>query len=711
MKRRLRLPVAIGILAVLLTGNAAAMTADGVPYTTYQYTYDGIAVASPHAYIPQDYVTAEDWGAGLLKEPTDLKTAADGRLYLSDSGNNRILVLNADLTLNRVIEQFDNGGQPDTFSNPTGLYPMKDGRLFVCDQDNQRILELDENDRLIRLIAKPAEELLPEDYNFSPSRIAVDNWGRIYVISEGTTYGIMEFSAEGVFRSFVGAQKVDLSPVEKLWRAIFTKEQIARSYVATPINYNNLAVDEEGFFYATSEHANVQMVASEIQSRSKSGDFLPVKKFNFNGDDILKRNGWFPPAGDISFPMTDPDGTAGPLWASTISAVALSENGSYFLMDSKRNKIFGYDSEGNLLYAFGGTGMGRGQFQLLTSIAYRDGDLFALDSLQGTITRFVRTEYGELVHDTIALAANREYDQVQAGWEAILRENNNFTLAWQGMGEAALRSGDNQAAMDYFERAGYLEGYSKAFVRWRKEAAGQYAWAILLAAAILIAMVIWLFRRANRFNKRPAPPRRRLGDHLVYAMHVIFHPFDGFWDIKHESRGSKAGATILLAAAALSLIVREMITGFQYNGGERSDPLVWLLVFAGVVTLFCVSNWCLTSLTDGKGSMGDIYVTVGYSVTPLVLMSIPIGALTNLLSINEAGFISVFTAIAFLWTGLLLFFGCMTTHEYSFGKNILSVILTLVGMLILLFIGFLLFNLFGRIASFVENIVAELSLR
>lgn len=46
MKRRLRLPVAIGILAVLLTGNAAAMTADGVPYTTYQYTYDGIAVAS-----------------------------------------------------------------------------------------------------------------------------------------------------------------------------------------------------------------------------------------------------------------------------------------------------------------------------------------------------------------------------------------------------------------------------------------------------------------------------------------------------------------------------------------------------------------------------------------------------------------------------------------------------------------------------------------
>lgn len=69
--------------------------------------------------------------------------------------------------------------------------------------------------------------------------------------------------------------------------------------MATPINYNNLAVDEEGFFYATSEHANVQMVASEIQSRSKSGDFLPVKKFNFNGDDILKRNGWFPARREI----------------------------------------------------------------------------------------------------------------------------------------------------------------------------------------------------------------------------------------------------------------------------------------------------------------------------------------------------------------------------------------------------------------------------
>lgn len=33
---------------------------------------------------------------------------------------------------------------------------------------------------------------------------------------------------------------------------------------------------------------------------------------------------------------------------------------------------------------------------------------------------------------------------------------------------------------------------------------------------------------------------------LRYALYVIFHPFDGFWDIKHEQRGTATAATIIL---------------------------------------------------------------------------------------------------------------------------------------------------------------------
>ena len=33
---------------------------------------------------------------------------------------------------------------------------------------------------------------------------------------------------------------------------------------------------------------------------------------------------------------------------------------------------------------------------------------------------------------------------------------------------------------------------------------------------------------------------------MKYAKYVLFHPFDGFWDLTHEKRGSFAAATTFL---------------------------------------------------------------------------------------------------------------------------------------------------------------------
>ena len=38
----------------------------------------------------------------------------------------------------------------------------------------------------------------------------------------------------------------------------------------------------------------------------------------------------------------------------------------------------------------------------------------------------------------------------------------------------------------------------------------------------------------------------RYRDSLRYALHCIVRPFDGFWDLTHEKRGSMAAAIQLL---------------------------------------------------------------------------------------------------------------------------------------------------------------------
>jgi hypothetical protein len=109
--------------------------------------------------------------------------------------------------------------------------------------------------------------------------------------------------------------------------------------------------------------------------------------------------------------------------------------------------------------------------------------------------------------------------------------------------------------------------------------------------------------------------------------------------------------------------------------------------------------------------MKDIFTVVGYSCIPLILMSGPVTLMSNILTADEAGFVTLFIYVAYIWTAFLLFTGIMTAHEYSLGQNILSIIFTLVGMIVIIFLAFLLINLGGRIASFVSSLVNEIGLR
>ena len=127
--------------------------------------------------------------------------------------------------------------------------------------------------------------------------------------------------------------------------------------------------------------------------------------------------------------------------------------------------------------------------------------------------------------------------------------------------------------------------------------------------------------------------------------------------------------------------------------------------------LFMAANWCLTTLFDGEGSFKDIFVACTYSLAPMILILIPVTIASNFVLAEEANILGVITTFAFIWMGLLLFFGVMVTHDYTIGKNFAITLFTIVGMICIMFIAILFSTLLGKLVSFVTNIVTELQFR
>ena len=182
--------------------------------------------------------------------------------------------------------------------------------------------------------------------------------------------------------------------------------------------------------------------------------------------------------------------------------------------------------------------------------------------------------------------------------------------------------------------------------------------------------------------------------------------------MKHEKRGNFKAGIFFVALTIGAYIYNGMGKSFWYDPYNEGISIVGELT--GVLVpfaLWVVANWCLTTLFEGEGSFKDICLATCYSLIPLPIMMIPATILTHILTLDESAIITLLISVGYVWTGMLLFFGVMVTHDYSFSKNILTVLGTLAGMVIIMFLVLLFSGLFGKIVSFITNIYTELSLR
>ncbi len=712
MKKLFRILLIVLALLMVLPGVIGAKT----PYATYTYSSQGEVLASPTAYVPDIVIDYKYMGlGGALSDPRDLFVGPDNRVYIVDAKANIVYAFDRYYKFLFQIDSFINDqGVPDTFANPSGVF-VNEENIYVCDADKNRIVMFDTEGNFEKIIPEPKSNYFEEGSIYKPVACVVDDYGRLFVVSSTTYQGIIVLNTDGDFFGFIGAQKVSVSALDLLLQNFQSesKKKGAMEFVST--EFNNITIDDQNFIYVTTSSIADADLEGAIKSKDKGGDYAPVKKLNASGADVMKRNGFYPPSGEVKIPQATTSDTTitGP---SRIVDVAMGPEGTWSIVDEKRSKIFTYDSNGNLLFAFGDKiGTQIGNIESVAAIAYQGSNILVLDKASKSVIRFRRTEYADLLFEALRHDNERLYDATIDDWSEILKRNNNFDAAYIQIGKSLYRQGEYEEAMNYYKAAYDTTNYSEAFKEIRKEWANKYFWTIpIVLVAAFIALGKFL-GYAGKVNKRTALKvgRKSLKEELLYAFHVIVHPFDGFWDLKHEKRGSIRSAFTILLITILVYFYNTIGQGYIFNP-RPSTAFNLMGALAAVVApllLWVVANWCLTTLFEGEGSMKDIFIACCYCLTPLPLLILPATIASNFLIENEGGIITLLTSFAYIWMILLLFFAMMVTHDYSVGKNILTCVSSIVGMAFLMFIGILFSSLVGKMISFVTNIIVEINYR
>ena len=209
------------------------------------------------------------------------------------------------------------------------------------------------------------------------------------------------------------------------------------------------------------------------------------------------------------------------------------------------------------------------------------------------------------------------------------------------------------------------------------------------------------------------PALTRYKESLKYALYIMTHPFDGFWDLTHEKRGSMAAANTLLILTFLTNLWAMRFTNFMFNNVRWERVNIWSQV-AGILApllLYVVANWCLTTLFDGKGRMKDVYMGMCYSLTPYILITNPITIISNFVTAEEGAFLAYFDTLAIGWAFVLILISVMQIHDYSLGKAIIAILFSAVGMMIIVFLVMLFFSLVSDAIAFFISIGKEIMLR
>jgi len=460
------------------------------PLQAYNYSYYEEPIHSAPAKIIKDVITSDEMRLEYdgdvhdirMTNPVDVFVHND-IIYIVDNEQDKLIMLDSDYNVIREYPssipthpEHPSNLTPDLLLNgPRGIH-VNDDSIAIADTDNGRIVIFDHNFNKIDEFGRPDDVSFEQtEMEYRPRKLTRDSTGRLYVVAQGVYEGIIELNPDGTFTRYTGVTRVAISPLEIFWMNFMTEQQRAQMMLRLPPTFINVHMDSRNFLYAVSNPAD-DTVGDEM-----------IKRINPRGLDVLKTQGFFPPKGDVDFVLDSEVVENGP---SSFSDITVNDYGMYNVLDNKRGRIFTYDQEGNLLYITGQMGSQRGDFSNPRAIDYHGEDLLVVDSGNRSLIIYENTEFGSLVNLATKQYFNSEYAAAAETWREVLRLNANYYLAYRGIGRAALRNGEFEKALGYFELSNDHHNYSLAYAEYRNMRLETYFPFIMGGISLLI---IYLF--------------------------------------------------------------------------------------------------------------------------------------------------------------------------------------------------------------------------
>ncbi len=479
------------LLAACLILSSTAFAADGSSNVYQGYTYDFFrnVKSTPAPFVLSQVIDSSSVTktGRTIETVTDIATSEDGRIFIVDRTNSIIYVLNERGEYESFIKNIKNADKKNaqvngvnvTLTNPEGcFYHEKADELYVCDTGNQRILVLDgaNNYAFKRAILRPDD--MSGVTEFKPSKIAVDNADRIYVVVLSSYEGIIELNEDGTFSRYFGVNEPQINMVDFLWKSIASdkqKEKMGKTFAPA---FNNITLDGEGF---------VMAVTSDAASADK------VFRLNFAGANVLREMGNTMVIGDLKTEN-----------ASAFVDIAVKPYGTYALVDKTYGHVFLYNFDGELLCVFGSKGSAVGQFKNPSSIAWLGDKLIIGDSDLKSAYIYEPTEFGSALLKAGEAYYNGDWDIATGYFQDVLRLCANLETAYVGIGKNLLMKEDYEGAMYNFKLGNNREFYSKAYKGYRTIVMKDNFWIIALVAVVFIGAVLGSEVSYHRKQKKGA---------------------------------------------------------------------------------------------------------------------------------------------------------------------------------------------------------------
>lgn len=669
-------------------------------YTNYYYEQNGnksVLVEDRAVFEYENVISGQSLGLNTFYHIEDICVGPNGKVFVLDSGNNRVVVLKNDFTLDYVINEFTKNGDAIELNEPKGIYVSDKNELFISDTENERVVICDLKGVVKKELTIPDSELIPGDFKFNPIAVLIDNSNYFYILTRGSYYGAMMYNENYEFIGFFGANAVETTALEGIAlyiKNLFTSNaKRASSTKKLPFQFYDFDLDGSGFIYTVSPSKSGQIKKLNLKGtntlRYKFGTGVSsAANYNFSGQEIYT---------DIT----------GHKINQSFSSICVDENGFVYALDSAYGQIYIYDRQCNNISVFGGgvgNGKQNGTFISANSIEIVGEKLLISDYEKNNITVMSKTRYGNLIMQGDILTYKGEFEEATPIWKEVISYNNNRQIAYRGLALAALNSEEYSEAMKYAKLGLDQESYCAAYEQRINEFMNKHLWWILI---LIVGAVVFLVIYSSR-KKVNTEYEIRKKNSVKILLEMSAHPFEVAQLIRYREAGSVALATVIIVLYYITSVASKLWSGFMYTLPVSDFNLFYaLLGSVGIILLWVICHWGISTIFSGKADLKQIYITTAYCLVPLVVYNVLFIALSYVVVPSGASFVSILQLIFYIYTAFLLLCAFINIQEYSLKKLLGITLLTLAGMIAVAFLLFMIFMLGQNFVSFVVNIISE----